>query len=347
MPTQTPNVSSRYGSDVTSLSHSMLGLSGLVKELQNDGVTVKQLLENTGITAAALDDADARMTHQQKLQLFRNALRLAKTPGTGLRAGQQQRLSDFGVYGYAVSASGTFGEAVSFGIRHIKLAGPVLEKSFRLEGDLAIFEGHEIIALGELMPLVSEFWFSSINTLIEKVMERRFPAIRLLLPYAAPAYAAQYEAVFGCPVEFGTGIMQWHFDPSFLDVPCPNANRITADMCMQFCDRMLKSLSHDEPDLVRTIRGICLNASGGLPGVEQMAATLCISPRTLHRRLSDVHCSYQDIVDDVRRRLSEEFLRNTDMSIDEVSARVGFSDASNFRKAFKKWTGRLPTDYRA
>lgn len=55
---------------------------------------------------------------------------------------------------------------------------------------------------------------------------------------------------------------------------------------------------------------------------------------------------YQDILDDVRRSLAEEFLRNTGLSIEEIAARTGFSDASNFRKAFRKWTGELPAEYR-
>ena len=80
--------------------------------------------------------------------------------------------------------------------------------------------------------------------------------------------------------------------------------------------------------------------------MEQMAERLHMSPRTLHRHLVDAGSSYQDILDDVRRRLAIEFLRNTELSIDEVSARVGFSDASNFRKAFKKWTGKLPGEFR-
>jgi AraC-like DNA-binding protein len=337
---------SSYASDLETLSHSMLGLSSLFDEMAAQGVSRETLLVGTGVQPAALDDPQARMSHQQKLVLFRNVLRLSREPGVGLRVGQRQRLSDFGVYGYALSSSATLGEAIAFGIRHVKLAGPVLEKSFRVESGVAIFEGHDVIALGELLPLVSEYWFSSIHTLIGRVMEHPFRAYQLMLPYPAPAHAALYPQVFGCPVEFNAGVMQWHFDPALLDEPCPNANPITADMCTKFCARMLQSLGAEEPELVRTIRLACLNSVGGLPGVEQMAARLHVSPRTLHRRLVEAGTGYQEILDDVRRRLAEEFLRNTALSIDEIAARTGFSDASNFRKAFRKWTGEPPADYR-
>ena len=109
---------------------------------------------------------------------------------------------------------------------------------------------------------------------------------------------------------------------------------------------MLESISPNEPELVRNVRAACLNAAGGLPAMDQMAEQLHMSPRTLHRRLIAAGSSYQEILDDVRRRLAIEFLRNTDLTIEEVSERVGFSDASNFRKAFKKWTGTVPAEYR-
>lgn len=352
---QTPDVSKKtvrgvYATDIQSLSHSMMGLASLFEEMAVQGVTRTALLADTGIKVETLNDPATRISHQQKLSLFGKVLQLSRQPGTGLRIGQRQRLADLGVYGYALSSSATFGEAVDFGIRHIKLAGPVLEKNFHLENDVAVFEGRDVIDLGELLPLVSEYWLSSIITLLGRIMERPFQANRLLLPYPAPAHAAMYEEVFQCPVEFNTGVMQWYFDAALLTLPCPNANPITADICANFCARMLQSLDANEPEIVRTIRLACLNkigGAGGLPGIEKMAAHLNLSSRTMHRHLAEAGTGYQKIVDEVRRRLAEEFLINTGLSIEEVAERTGFSDASNFRKAFRKWTGEAPAEFRA
>lgn len=339
-------VSGHYGRDLVAASHSMLGLKGLFDELAAQGIRRDAVLADIGVDPAAFDVTDARLSHRDKIALFRGVQRCAPAPGTGLRAGQRQRLSDFGVYGYALSSSATFGDAVSFGIRHIRLAGPVLEKRFRVERDIAIFEGRDVLDLGELLPLVSEFWFSSVNTLIERVMERPLPAYRLLLPYPPPLHAAMYGDVFGCPVDFDTDVMEWHFDPAFLSLPCPNANRITSELCRNFCARMVESLNANEPALIRQIREFCLSAVGGPPGIEAMAARLHVSTRTLQRRLADSGYRYQDILDDVRHRLAREFLHKTDLSVETIAARVGFSDASNFRKAFKRWAGQGPAEFR-
>jgi AraC-like DNA-binding protein len=181
---------------------------------------------------------------------------------------------------------------------------------------------------------------------IGRILERPFPSQRLLLPYPAPKHAPLYSEIFQCKVNFNAGTMQWHFDAALLKAKCPNANPITARMCAEFCHRMLQSFNHDEPELVRTVRSACLNGVGGFPSLLDVAAQINVSPRTLHRRLAESGISYQAILDDVRRRLAEEYLRNTALSIEEVAARTGFSEASNFRKAFKKWTNELPADYR-
>jgi AraC-like DNA-binding protein len=344
--TNDARVRGAYGSTPDAVTHSMLGIGGLFEEMASCGISRAALIAGTGIELAALDDPAARMTQQQKILLFRNVRRLATHPGVGLFAGQRQRLSDFGVFGYALASSATLGEAIAFGIKHVRLAGPVLEKSLRIEDGVAIFEGHDPFELGELLPLVSEFWFSSTHSVIGRVLERRFASQRLLLPYPAPAHARLYSEIFQCKVEFEAGCMQWHFDAAQLAQSCPNANPITARMCAEFCQRMLQSFAADEPDLVRSVRMACVNSVGGFPSAEEVAARMNVSPRTLHRRLTEAGCGYQAILDDVRRRLAEEYLRNTALSIEEIAARTGFSEASNFRKAFKKWTQEQPAEYR-
>ena len=327
-------------------AHSMLGMGALVAEMREHGVQPEALLQGTGLMAPQLVDPQARMSQAQKLTIFRNARRLSPVPDLGLRAGARQRLSDFSVYGYALVSSPTFGDAVGLGVRHIKLAGPVLEKRFRVEGDTAIFEGRDVLELGDLLPLITEYWFSSVHRLTTCVLEAPMPSRLLLLPYPRPAHALAYEQAFGCPVRFDAGTMEWHFDAAVLSAPCPNANPITAELCVQMCERLLRSLP-EESNLERSIRTACFNSCGDFPGLDEMAIRLGLSARTLQRRLTELGRRYQEIVDEVRTSLAIEFLTHTTLSVEEVGQRVGFSEASNFRKAFRKWTGQAPGHYRS
>ena len=339
-------LTTNHGADMQVAAHSMLGMGALLAEMRDQGVSGEAVLQGTGLTARQFSDPQARMSHTQKIAIYRNARRLSSVPDLGLRAGARQRLSDFGVYGYALVSSPTFGDAVALGVRHIKLAGPVIEKRFRVEGDTAIFEGLDVMALGDLLPLATEYWFASVHKLITCTLEAQLPSRLLLLPFARPAHAAAYERVFGCQVRFDAGTMEWHFDAAVLGVPLPNANPITAEMCAQMCERLLRSLP-DETDLERSIRTACFNSCGDFPALDEMATRLGLSTRTLQRRLTDLGRRYQEIVDEVRTSLAIEFLTQTTLSVEEVAQRVGFSEASNFRKAFRKWTGQAPGQYRS
>ena len=108
-----------YGADLDAPAHSMLGLGALFAEMAEQGVDARALLQDTGVQPAQLDDPESHLSHRQKIQILRNVQRLSRIPDVGLRAGARQRLSDFGVYGYALVSSATLGEAVGLGIRHV------------------------------------------------------------------------------------------------------------------------------------------------------------------------------------------------------------------------------------
>jgi AraC-like DNA-binding protein len=328
-------------------TQNLLGLAALAAELGAEGASVRDLFARTGVDAAQLEDAHARISHRQRLAIYRNAKRLAKRSDIGLLAGARQRLSDYGIYGYAMVSSRTFGDALLFSLDHVTMAGPAVRQiSFRIEGGTtAILRSHGLDALGDLLPFAAEFWRSSMSSLFSRVLESPFPTKRMIFPFSAPVHWRNYERLFNCPIDFDADRMEWHFDAKVLDVPCPNANPITAKICQQVCD-VIMSERPGESGLVRRIRTACLNSSDRFPTAAEIANEVGLSLRTFHRRLAEDGLSYQFIVDEMRRSLATELLENTHMGIDQVAERVGFADATSFRKAFKKWTDRAPSDFR-
>jgi len=325
----------------------LVGLGALAGELAAEGISVRDLFARSGVDPSQLEDAHARISHRQRLTLYRNAKRLAKRSDVGLLAGARQRISDYGIYGYAMVSSRTFGDALLFSLDHITMAGPAVRQiSFRIEGGTtAILRSHGLDALGDLLPFAAEFWRSSMTTLFSRVLEAPFPTKRMIFPFPAPVHWRNYERMFNCPIDFDADRMEWHFDATVLDLPCPNANPITAKICQQVCEVVLTERP-DDSDLVRKIRAACLNSPNRFPVASDIASELGLSLRTFHRRLADEGLSYQSIVDGMRRSLATELLENTRLSIDQVAERVGFADATSFRKAFRKWTDRSPTDFR-
>ena len=317
-------------------THSMLGLGALVDEMAGQGIAAAALLQGTGLVPQQLADPKALMSTAQKVTVLRNVQRLSAVPDVGLRAGCRQRLSDFGVWGYALASSATFGDAVLLGIRHIKLAGPVLEKRFRVEGDAP---SSRLCATGRHPAAVQRVLVQPILKLGQTLLGSPgpLPGSLLRLPYPRPAHAAAYERVFGGAIEFDAGAMEWHFDAAALRQPLPNANPITAGLCAQFCERMVESLPEEEDSLARRIRAACL--SSGQPSADEMA----------QRRPSLRTCS-----GGWPTRAKAKLSRRGPLARVPEHTRcrwwkrrpTGFSEVASFRKAFRKWTGNAPSHYR-
>ncbi|MEE3189923.1 MAG: AraC family transcriptional regulator [Pseudomonadota bacterium] len=116
-------------------------------------------------------------------------------------------------------------------------------------------------------------------------------------------------------------------------------------MAASQCEEMLARMGPKEGIIVK-VRRILLSNPGHFPPVDDVASQLATSTRTLSRSLQDVGTSYQRILDEVRKEMAIEYLRSSNLPIEEIAALVGYSDPSNFRKAFRRWTQNAPSYYR-
>jgi AraC-like DNA-binding protein len=217
--------------------------------------------------------------------------------------------------------------------------------TFERQGDTGILSSHNPQSLGTLLPFVAEFWRSSMSKLMSLMLEAPFPSRAMFFPYEAPAHANAYRKIFGCPIHFGSDVMEWHFDAAVLQAPSPNASTTTAGICREFCERVVAN-GQGQSALQREVRAVCLGTQGRQATAASVAASLGLSLRTFHRRLRAENVSFQRLLDEVRSSVAIEYLSSTVMPVEEIGHRVGFTDASNFRRAFRRWTGRSPGSYR-
>ena len=200
---------SSLSADLDAPTQSLLGLAALAAELAAQGISVRDLFALTGVQPWQLEDPQARISHRQRLTIYRNARALSKRPDIGLLAGARQRISDYGILGYAMVSSSTFGEALTFSLEHIRMAGPVVAQiSLSIEDGSSILRSHGVQSLGDLLPFTAEFWRSSMTALFSRVLEAPFPSTRMVFPFRAPAHWRNYERMFNCPIDFGADSME-------------------------------------------------------------------------------------------------------------------------------------------
>jgi AraC-like DNA-binding protein len=316
-------------------------------EAARQGVDRRQLVKGTGFTLKELEDSDTLKSYDQIVALIENARRLCPLPGIGLRVGRDQSPTQWGILGYAMMCCRTVRHMMAMLIKYHRVAASMAEFYFREERDLAYLEVRPPRALHDALVTVIEEHFSSVMSGVKLLTGR--PDIRpteLRLSYANPGYARLYGEVFGCPVRFSRPSNTLVLERKWLDVPVKDSSFLSSQMAERICAMQLKR-QYIEHDVVHRVRYLLLEHTSTFPNAEEIASILHMTSRTLRNRLQAQGTSFQEILDNVRQQLAIDYLEQTDLSIDYICGLVGFDDSSNFRRAFRKWTGKNPSDLRA
>ncbi|XOV88916.1 MAG: AraC family transcriptional regulator ligand-binding domain-containing protein [Pseudomonadota bacterium] len=316
----------------------------LVRQLEGLGIAPELALEGTGLTLAQLEDPEARVSYRQRIRQLDNLVALVP-PGDWLAWPGEISISDFGLLGYAMMSSATLEKAVLIAVKYHKMAGAMFELSFLRDGDDAVLRIDHMLAGGRVGEYVVDDLFRGIGPLITLLTRRPFSPRVVHLARPRPAWSEKYGAVFDCPVRFDERYSEYRFDAACLAEPLAEADANTARICEESCRKLLNQMEIEE-GLVSRICHLLLSTPGDFPLLPVTATQLGLSPRTLRRRLALLGTSYQKILDDVKKELAIEYLLTTDLTIQEIADLVGYTEVTNFRRAFVKWTRMSPYAYR-
>lgn len=305
------------------------------------GLGAAQCLADTQIDAAHLFDADSQVTAAQEMQVMRNLQRqLPEVSGLGLQAGLRLRLSTHGILGYALLSSATLREALAMMLRYLDLAYAYCDVRIEEQPPEAHILIDDTAAPADVRQFVLERTVGGAHALTHEMLGRNFPVRRLQFRFARPEHAGRYAQLVGVTPQFEAGRNLIVVDSALLDQALPQANALTQRLCEEQC-RLLLNQRRRRSGLAEAVRNQLLRTPEQMPEIEAIAAVLNLSDRTLRRRLVAEGTSYRDLADEVRCTLAEGWL-GARLTVEEVASRLGFSEASSFIRAFKRWTGRTP-----
>lgn len=326
-------------------SYLLHSITRLISTLAGFGVPVREVLQGSGVLEGQLDNPQARVSFSQIQVIFQNTVRLTPRADIGLHASREARFSDFGVIGYTLISARSMADAFELGLRYLRLASPAVNSIISMQDNIGRIEASQIRVAPEVLPICSEFWIGTIVALCEDVLKRPLHNLRLYLPYPDPGYGESYRAHFNCPVVFDTATLRLEFDAAHLYDRAPYASSLVLQKCVQSCESILAELE-SEDGIAHQVRAMLMENPGQFPDAGEVAKALGLSVRSLGRRLNQSGHSFQSVLNETRKEMALQYLQQTSMSVPEIAARVGFSDASNFRKAFKKWTKATPATFR-
>ncbi|ASK35091.1 AraC family transcriptional regulator [Alloalcanivorax mobilis] len=320
-------------------------LTLMLEVLAKRGISEDQALAGLRIEAGSWRDPRARLTAKVFDRFARRVLALTEEPWLGWELGASMTLSSHGFLGYAAMSSDTLGDALELAVKYFRTRSTIVQLELFVDGEWAVLQVNEMLSLGELAPLVIESLFSSFHFMGMQLLPDMEIFGELRFSYPEPAYFQKLRALIPVPIYFDCAYSQMRFPAERLQRRLRFADPRLAQMAAAQCEQEMEQIKAPPPLLGR-VRRIMLAGSGGFPGVEDVASEMHMSSRTLKRKLQQLGTSYQRLLDDLRKGLAVEYLTQSQRSVDEVALALGYSDASNFARAFRRWTGRSPSDYR-
>lgn len=267
-------------------------------------------------------------------------------PIFGARIGATYQTSDLGVFGYAIASTQTLGHTIDIENKYYPLLGNLLKRSCTFKDDLmcaTLYNVQNIDAdcLSFFIALGNSARIQIARSLFGEDIS--FHSVSLI--FDDEANRAEYEAIYGCPVEFNATDNSWTLDHALFTRERKQNSHHDHTKYLPYCNELIASLKQ-ENSLVNEIQQILISCAGDYPDIEMLASAFKVSSRTLRRQLASVDTSYQKILNKVRCQLSIEYLTRTEINIESIAGLIGFNDVTNFRHAFKKWVGKTPSAYR-
>ncbi|MDF5862978.1 AraC family transcriptional regulator [Pseudomonas aeruginosa] len=243
---------------------------------------------------------------------------------------------------YLFLSSDTFGAGLRHSLRYVRLLSDTLQAQLEVEGERAVLSLGESPAINRHFP---EMLAGAVIRLFGALTEGEFKPLEVQLMNETGAPMERYRAVYGCPTILGMPRYALVFDAAVLDKPSRHAAPELLRMHESLARRQLAEV--ERLDLVRQVRELIgeLLVDGGAT-LEQVAARLGMPARRLRERLAMAGVRFNDLVTDYRCRLAKELLLKTDERIEVIVERTGFSEPSTFYRAFKRWVGETPVEFR-
>ncbi len=317
----------------------------LVDLLVDEGVAADAVLAGTGLALRDLAPRDARIRYAQQCRIYENALALSCEPGLGFRLGRRERISDHGVFGYAIQSSASLAQAVRVTARYVATAGPLLDLAFESGPDTSAILLDELTPLGPIARMARE---ESLFVLARSLLGLSDPPTTPLevcvdLP---PLDTGVWERELGCPVRFDAPRTELRLRTEDLARPLVFSDEETAAVCERRCAELLDRLGASG-GIVDALRGVLVGDPGRFPSLDEAARELGVSGRTLRRRLKQEATGFHAVAEELRRGLALDYLQQSNLSIDEIASLLGYTETPNFYRAFKRWTGHAPGAFRS
>lgn len=318
----------------------------ILQGARQQGVDIREVLVRADISPALLESPLSRVSQRQYTRLIRAMRYQMRDEFFGL-CSQPVRIGAFSHMCKNLIQCGNLGEAIreGFSFYHMMIDDFVARLSVQ-KGVARVRICHR--GPPETMGHYAErvFLFFAMG-MASWLVARRLPLLHLYYLPSERDRDAYVKMLFQAPVHYHEGVLGFDFEARWLELPVVQNAMSVRDFLHQAPASLLVKY-RDQTSLTERIRRLLRrHLSGEMPTLEEVGAIFGITPQTLRRRLRNEGQTYQSLKDSLRCDAAIELLSQPELSLVDIAAMVGFSEPSTFHRAFKKWTGLPPGEYRS
>lgn len=319
----------------------------IARELDLTVSQLPTLLRGTGLTIKQFLNEDSLLSPAHQVQILRNALTMSGQPEFGLRLGKRLTPATHGAIGFAASSSPDLLSALqtihlylptraSLVKLHLQQAKENLE--CRLEFQVPLDADIERCLADTMIMILLEFG--------EFIVGRPLHEAEIRFTHSQPENHAIYSEYLSGRIRFGCDQIILKLPMVLCREPNASANNENYRLALQQCESMLAELQTHKPNYQTRVKKMMLSRPPGTLSEEEAAAVLFMSKRTLARKLKQENCSFRQIRDEILSRQAADCLCGSQLSVEAIASLLNYHDNASFRRAFKRWFGRSPAQYR-
>lgn len=314
---------------------------GMLDYAARRGCDRAELLREAGLHEDVLREPDRRIPASRIVSLWHALVARLPDPALGIHIASDIDLRRWGLVGYVMAHSPTLERA----LRRFERYGRILTETLRVHlagGELRIDSEPQLVALRH--PIDARL--ALIVGAARQIAGADLDPSAIRLPYPRPVDTSAHARWFRCPLQFGAEHAAVVFSPQDLGREVSTADETLASYLNRLAEVVLKSLSAGDSFVTRVRRALWSDLSEGRPSLARSARTLGTSPRTLQRRLDQEGTTFARVLDAFRREMAAGLLRDPELSVSETAFLLGYSETSAFHRAFRRWYGTSPRDFR-
>ncbi|WP_151742822.1 MULTISPECIES: AraC family transcriptional regulator [unclassified Acinetobacter] len=314
---------------------------------QSHGLTVTQCLKNSDITLEDLSKIHHEINVQQEFQVLRNLIDLlgSEIP-IGVEAGLRHHTTTFGAWGFAILSSPTIEAALHLALRYLQLSSFFCKLETSKVGEHTVITFNHDSLPQDLVYFLAERDYTTIMSLQKDILPLSLPVMEINVALPTPLYADRFVELTGYAINFDQPRSCIIIETRLLNLPLPQADHFTRTYYEKECQNLWIRRS-TIGKFSQKIRNILLLKPSQMPNIEEIATQLEITVRMLQRHLASEGITYERLVSNIREDLAEDLLTTTELTIEEIAAQLGYSEASAFSRAFKRWKNVSPKYFRA